>query len=342
MNWRETLVNKSAEMGVVLWGRSAHHLELLGRLERVAPKDVEVLITGPTGVGKELYARYLHEHSARTEQPFVAVNCGALPASLFENELFGHVGGAFTGARPASEGLVAQAGGGTLFLDEIDTLSLAGQVKLLRFVQQKEYRRLGESRLRQADVRLVAATNADLRGAVERGEFRADLFFRLRVAPIEVAPLAARPEDLELLSERYCARYAAEYGVETIRFSEAAWAAIESYAWPGNVRELENCIRYLTCLQLDGPVEVKDLPLLDSVESPASGRAAATAGHGLQSAKRELVDNFERDYLRRALEQSGGNVARAARASGKPRRAFFELMRKHGIDADEFRGRDTA
>lgn len=310
------------------------HQRLLEQLAKFAPTDAEILITGPTGVGKELYARFVHENSKRFKSAFVPVNCGAIPDSLFENELFGHVRGAFTGAQPRSEGLVGAAEGGTLFLDEIDALSLPGQVKLLRFVQEKEYRRLGESRTRSANIRFVAATNANLVDAVKAGRFREDLFFRLRVIPVEVPPLWRRKDDIRPLVKEYIARYAESYNLNPVTLSEAALERMESYSWPGNVRELENCVQYLTCLQLDHEIQVEDLPLLSFGEEE-SGMPAETdpAGPSFQESKRDLVNLFEKEYLEDALRKSGGNIAEAARASGKARRAFFELMRKHGVKA---------
>jgi len=318
-------------------GQSPAHRKLLAQLRRVAPTDAEVLLTGPTGVGKELYARLLHRLSRHSAGAFVPVNCGALPNDLFENELFGHIGGAFTGARPRTEGLVAEADHGTLFLDEVDALSLACQVKLLRLIQEKEYRRLGESRTRRAHLRIVAATNADLLIAMRDKRFREDLFFRLRVIPIEVPPLRERREDIRPILGTYVTHYAEAYGLPRITFTVAAMHRVSSYSWPGNVRELENCVRYLTCLQLTGPVEVSDLPLLDEGDTSAPRREEPDlSGLSLREAKRELVSRFERDYLERALRESHGNIARAARQSGKARRAFFELMRKHGVKAGGF------
>jgi two-component system, NtrC family, response regulator GlrR len=318
----------SAAVGLV--GSSAVHRTLLERLAKFALTDAEILITGPTGVGKELYAQYTHRQSPRAKAAFVAVNCGAIPDSLLENELFGHVGGAFTGARPQSEGLVAAAEGGTLFLDEVETLSAAGQVKFLRFIQEREYRRLGEPRLRRANVRFIAATNADLLAAVQAGRFRQDLFFRLRVIPIEVPALAKRPQDIPPLIDEYVEYYAELYGLAPITLSNAALERLRTYSWPGNVRELENCVQYLTCLQLSQAVQPADLPLLSPEEA---NQSAADATQSFQKAKQELVSLFERDYLEDALRRSGGNIAEAARASGKARRAFFELMRKHGVRA---------
>ena len=327
---------------VALVGRSVLHRRLLARLGRVAPTDAEVLISGPTGVGKELYARSVHRLSARASAAFVPLNCGALPPDLFENELFGHVGGAFTGARQHRAGLVEEAEGGTLFLDEVDTLSPPCQVKLLRLLQEKEYRRLGESRTRRANVRIVAATNADLLAAVRERRLREDLFFRLRVFPLEIPPLRARPEDIEPIRDECVARYAAAYRLPPVVFGDAAVERMLHYSWPGNVRELENCVRYLTCLQLTRPAAPADLPLLDVSDGDDEGEADATAAmrvfveRPLREAKRDLVSMFEREYLDHALRATNGNIARAARRSGKARRAFFELMRKHGMQASGY------
>src|SRR5262245_37042209 len=320
-----------------LMGESAEHRQILEKLFKIAATDAEVLISGPSGVGKELYARYVHECSPRNKAEFVPVNCGALPADLLENELFGHVGGAFTGARPRSEGLVAAAEGGTLFLDEVDSLALICQVKLLRFLQEKEYRQLGETRIRRANVRIIAATNTDLLAAVRNGWFREDLFFRLRVIPIEIPPLCQRPADIPLLLEEYANLFAKSYQLPRITFSVAAMETLKSYSWPGNIRELENCVKCLTCWQLNRHIQPEDLPLLNLeaallAESGANGGAdwrVSDANPQLTSlpynkAKRDLLDQFEREYIEEALQRSGGNIALAARQSKKPRRVFFE------------------
>jgi two-component system, NtrC family, response regulator GlrR len=324
----------------VLIGDSAAHRALLEQLARMASTPAEMLISGPSGVGKELYARYVHESSPRSRFDFVAVNCGALPNELIENELFGHIHGAFTGARTRSEGLVCAAEGGTLFLDEIDALSLASQVKLLRFIQYKEYRRLGETRTRRANVRIIAATNTDLVGAVREGSFREDLFFRLRVIPIEVPALRNRPEDIPPLLAEYAEHYSRRYDIPRVSLSPAARERLYRYHWPGNIRELENCIHYLTCLQLNRVIEERDLPLLadEPVDTEAeTGLIGSRLRDGsFRDAKRELVDRFERAYLESMLRQSNGNIAAAARNSNKPRRVFFELMRKHGLRGSDY------
>ncbi|HFA59729.1 MAG TPA: sigma-54-dependent Fis family transcriptional regulator [Rhodospirillales bacterium] len=326
--------------------RSRAHGALLERLAKVARSSAEILISGPTGVGKELYAAYVHDRSPRASKPFVAVNCANLSAEVIENEIFGHARGAFTGAVTAVNGIAAAADGGTLFLDEIDTLPLTCQAKILRFTQFREYRRLGEAFTRKCDVRLITASNADLSERVRAGSFRADLFFRLRVVPVEIPSLAERREDIPALTEYFVARYAREYEVEPVVFGEAARARMMSYHWPGNVRELENCVRYLICLGLDRPVHPADLPLLDEAAMPV-GAAQAPAPEGeadlldlpLKEAKSMVVEGFEKMYIDKALHSANGNVAEAARRSGKHRRAFFELMRRYGIGAEVYRAR---
>lgn len=347
--------------------RSASQHALLEKLTKIAGTNAEVLITGPSGVGKELYAAYTHNHSPRRARPFLAINCSNLSSHLLENEVFGHARGAYTGANASMGGIVEAAEGGSLFLDEVDTLPITSQAKLLRFIQTREYRRLGETTLRRADIRLIAASNADLDQQVRDGLFRKDLYYRLRVVPVEVAPLSERPEDIEPLLEHFTARYAEEYQLPRIRFSDIAMRRIMAHGWPGNVRELENCVRYLTCLQFDRPVEPDDLALNrsdmrctrtaaigedvdvewedEAVRPARNGRAPhAYDGDGdratrrsLQEAKQKMIDNFERDYIRRALADAGGNISEAARASGKHRRAFFELMRKHDLNAGDFK-----
>lgn len=314
-------------------GNSSAHRRLLALAASAAATDAEVLIVGPSGVGKELYARLVHEQSARARHPMIPVNCGALPAELFENELFGHVSGAFTGARAHSTGLVAEAEHGTLFLDEVDTLPLANQVKLLRLIQQKEYRVLGEPRPRKADVRIIAATNANLLSEVKAGRFRMDLFFRLRVLPLEVPALKERPEDIPVLFEHFLHRYSAEYGKAPVRLTKRALEYLLSYEWPGNIRELENCVRYLLCTHEGSTVDVKDLPLLLEPCEPSLAQEplASLTQEPLKTAKQRLVSAFERAYVEGKLSEHGGNVAAAARSSGKHRRAFFELMRRYGL-----------
>jgi DNA-binding NtrC family response regulator len=313
-----------------LIGRSAVHHKVLETLDRVAPTDVEILITGPTGVGTELYAEYLHRRSSRAECAFVSVNCGGLPVELIENELFGHVGGAFTGARPAGSGLIATAEGGTLFLDEIDLMSLACQVKLLRFLQDKEYRRLGETRLRRANIRVVAATSANLAAAVRNKTLREDLLFRLGVVSVDVPGLAHRREDIPLLLDEFVKRCSDICKLPRVVFNGRALERLESHGWPGNIRELENCVKYLTCLRLSRPIDPSDLPLPGK-----GGRAEENLSTGpldnsntLKTVKREVMIRSERSYFKNALRRCGSNITAAACARSKLRRMFLGLMRK--------------
>jgi DNA-binding NtrC family response regulator len=307
-------------------GVSDAHRRLLELIERVAQTDVELLLCGETGVGKEHYARYAHDRSPRHRRAFVAVNCGSIPPELFENELFGHVGGAFTGARTRAMGLVEAADGGTLFFDEVDALAPTNQVKLLRLLQQKEYRRLGETRPQHSNARIVAATNGDLVRAVRAGKFREDLLFRLRVVPVTVPPLRDRRDDILPLLDAFTTWYAAAYGLAPVVFTAGARDRLRDYGWPGNVREVENLVRHLTCVHPGASIEAAQLPLLG--EHPGEPSAGS-----FKRAKSTLVAEFERKFLEDALAAADGNIARAARCSGKPRRAFYELMRKHGVVA---------
>ncbi len=317
-----------------LVGQSRAHLELLDTIAKVAGINVEILIVGPTGVGKELYARYIHERSTRRARTFVPVNCGAVPDHLFENELFGHQAGAFTGAQQSSEGLVAAAEGGTLFLDEVHTLSAAAQVKLLRLLQEKEYRRLGETRVRRIDVRFIAATNLQIDALRKSTTFRGDLFHRLLVVPITVPPLCERPDDVSILLLTFIERYSTQYGLPPITFTDEAWVCLFGYHWPGNIRELENCVRNLTCQQFGRPIAPADLPLMQDPSSFGQDTDWPDMNRTFQDAKREVVARFERDYLVLVLQRAKGNISEAARIAGKHRRAFFELLRKYNIDAN--------
>lgn len=364
-HWREspptanffTVKGYMPSVGTTIVYRSDDQRTLLACLDKVAKADVEVLITGPSGVGKELYAAYTHEHSRRCAAPMVTVNCSNLPSHMLENELFGHARGAYTGAHAAMGGIASAADGGSLFFDEIDTLPPMSQAKLLRFIQTKEYRRLGETNLRRADIRFIAASNANLEELVRAGRFREDLYFRLRVVPIRIKPLAERREDIEPLFDHFAQRYATDYELPRVGLSVPARRCLQAYCWPGNVRELENCIRYLTCLDLGRAVEPDDLLLYafesdrevfeppegtdlgDASDAKADGFDAVPdpAQETMQASKARLVDNFERYYVDRALAAANGNISEAARLSGKHRRAFFELLRKYGFNAEHYR-----
>jgi len=295
-------------------------LQLIPKLARHAAC---VFITGETGTGKEMFARAIHYLSARAGRPFVPVNCGAIPAELVENELFGHERGAFTGATAVTHGLLHDADGGTLFLDEVDSLPPQTQVKLLRLLQDGGYRALGSRKICQANLRVIAASNADIEEAVRAGRFRSDLFYRLNVFPLRLPPLRERKGDIPILARHFVDKYAREFSVPTVEISQAALQKLLYHDWPGNVRELENVIQRALVLSersTIGCAEIQ-LPKAPEISSPAS----------FKMLKARAVVEFERTYLKRLLVENQGNISHAARAANKDRRAFWELLRKHNL-----------
>jgi two-component system, NtrC family, response regulator GlrR len=304
-------------------GQSPALLAQLAKLPLVARCDANVLISGETGTGKELFARAIHYLNPRRTGPFVAVNCGAIPAELIENELFGHEAGAYTTAVNARNGLLREATGGSLFLDEVDTLTPSLQVKLLRFLQDKEYRPLGTSKPRHANVRVIAASNIPLEEALRTGHFRRDLYYRLSVLSLELPPLRDRPEDIPVLARHFLAKYAAEFKRPARDFAPGAIQPLLAQSWPGNVRELENVIQRAVLLCETAAVEPHHLGL------PAKPRESGDTS--FKRLKAQAVRQFERQYLSTLLEEHLGNISAAARAAGKNRRAFWELLRKHQL-----------
>jgi DNA-binding NtrC family response regulator len=291
---------------------------LFDALRRVAPSDIPVHVFGETGTGKEKVARALHELSPRRARPFVALNASSLSDELLEAEMFGHTRGAFTGAVTARAGHVAEAEGGTLFIDEVASLSPRGQTKLLRFLQEREYRRLGETALRRANVRIVSAANADLEREVADGRFRSDLLYRLTGETLKLPPLRERGSDLPELAHRFLAAAARREGVRAPRLGADMIAALAAYAWPGNVRELENEMSRLALHAKDGPVGTGHL----------SARITAAAPRRTLPEARLA---FERDYLGRALERNGGRRARTAEELGITRQALLSKMKRLGL-----------
>jgi two-component system, NtrC family, response regulator AtoC len=311
-------------------GSSEPMAAALRQLRKVAPQKTTVLLEGETGTGKELAARAIHELSPRASFPFVAVNCGAIPAELLESELFGHVKGAFTDARRDKKGLAAEADGGTLFLDEIGELPLGLQVKLLRFLQEEEVRPVGDVRARRVDVRVVAASARDLARAVEAGAFREDLYWRLNVVAVRLPPLRDRRDDVGALADHFlarCARLRPE--LSGLALSPEAREALVAHRWPGNVRELEHAIERAVVLA-DGPV-IREEDLPDTVRAgPAPGRPAVTLPEGTLSVKRAIRD-VEEALIRAALERTGGNRTRAAELLELSYRALLYKIKEYGI-----------
>jgi DNA-binding NtrC family response regulator len=304
-------------------GESPQFLERVRCVPRFARCDATVLISGESGTGKELFARAIHYLSARADRPFVPVNCGALPENLVESEIFGHKRGAFTGAASDRAGLIREAEGGTLFLDEIDCLTLRAQVKLLRFLQDGEYRSVGSEQIRHANVRVIAATNADFNQVLSSGKFREDLFYRLSVLTLTLPPLRDRPGDILLLTRNFLEKQAAITNTRPKNLSLPVLNRLLVHPWPGNVRELQNVLMRAIVLSERYEIELSDLNL------PEDGNAVED--QSFQTMKSRVVWRFEHDFLTSVLHAHRGNITRAASAAKKNRRAFWQLLRKHGL-----------
>jgi DNA-binding NtrC family response regulator len=316
----------TAFSGVI--ARSPSMLRILRLLENLQHSEATVLITGESGTGKEVVARAIHGNSPRRDRPFVGVNCGGLPGELLETELFGHVRGAFTGAVRDRVGRFERASGGTLFLDEVGDLPIALQVKLLRVLQERTFERVGESETRRSDARIIAATNADLQRAVLAGTFRQDLFYRLRVVPIELPPLRQRREDIEPLARSLLARVGARSG-RALRLSPDAVRAILLSPWPGNVRELENALEFAVAVCKGQTIMPEDLP--QEVASGTPSGSANGAGRALERIMAPPRDVEERDRLRAMLEVHRWSRTTAARALGMSRTTLWRKMREVGL-----------
>jgi len=297
--------------------------ELLRKAQRVAQADdVAVLLHGQSGTGKELLARAIHRASPRADGPFVAINCGAIPETLLESELFGHAKGAFTGASSARQGLFVEANGGTVFLDEIGDMPSSFQVKLLRVLQEREVRPVGSGRSVPVDVRLVSASHSDLLEAVEDGRFRQDLLYRINAVLLEVPPLAERREDIPLLAETFLARAARG---ERRSWSTEAMERLVQAPWPGNVRQLQNVVDHCRALAAGRVISAELVD--DAIRT--TPRPVATLD--------EVRADVERDYLVQVLQVTNGNVSKAARTAGRNRTEFYNLLKRHNIDPERFR-----
>jgi DNA-binding NtrC family response regulator len=324
--WTETRVPGNALALRPLIGRSQLFVDALQRLPSIARCDATVLISGETGTGKEMFARAIHQLSPRAGGPWVPINCGAIPLELAENELFGHSRGAYTGAVESRPGLVAEADEGTLFLDEVDTLPLKAQVKLLRFLQDKEYRALGSTQTRRVNARVIAATNTDIEMAVQRGKIRRDLYYRLNIVTLSLPPLRHRSEDTLTLANYFLSKHRMKIGKAIRGFTAEAQERLALHDWPGNVRELEHVIERAVILSPGPLVREQDITLRHPLEAkPQSFREA----------KSRVVQEWEKAYLQGLLLASEGNISRAAIMARKNRRAFWELLRKYHIDARE-------
>jgi two-component system NtrC family response regulator len=306
-------------------GKSRAVQELIRKLELVAQSKSTVLVTGETGTGKELAARAIHARSAQRDRPLIKVNCAAIPETLIESELFGHVKGAFTGATANRRGRFALADGGTLFLDEIGTLDLPVQAKLLRVLQEREFEPVGSERTQSVDVRVIAATNRDLRAMVAEGRFQEDLYYRLSVIPIALPPLRDRPEDVHLLVERFVRKHAQRLGRRVDGIEPGVMQRLAAYRWPGNVRELENTIERAVVLATGPVIDASALSILEPPTGPASGGLPSPRLH-------DNVEWAEKESVRRALAQASGVKKDAAELLGISQRALSYYLAKYRID----------
>jgi two-component system response regulator HydG len=346
----ERLIDRSfaPQVGIV-WGTSAAMLRVAAQVPRIARTNASVLIRGESGTGKEMIARAIHHASRRAQQPLVSVSCASIPDGLWEREFFGHVKGAYSDAGSGGPGLVSVAGEGTLFLDEVGEIPLPMQAKMLRFLQEKEYRPVGSTVLKQANLRIIAATNRDLVQEIAAGRFREDLYYRLNVLQLELPPLRIRKQDLPHLAGFFLTRYAREFEKPVQGFSPRAIQRLSSHEFPGNVRELENVVQQALVNAQHTLVIAADLPVGDpTILEPSLGaEPAATSveparpagGLAVRSelpyteAKRQVSEEFERLYVQEVLARHGGNVSRAAAASGLPRKSLARVMARHGLGA---------
>lgn len=321
-------------------GQSRPMQQVFALIKRVAPTDGTVLISGESGTGKELVAQAIHRLSPRRDKPMLACDCTALAPTLLESELFGHVKGSFSGAIATKKGLFEVAHGGTLFLDEVGNLSLETQAKLLRVLETRRVKKVGETVEREVDIRLIAATNRDLAELVRAGLFREDLYYRLNVVPIHLPPLRERPGDISLLANVFLRRACARMNLSIKGFTPEAMARLESYSWPGNVRELKNIIERMTILCEEEYIDVVHLPLeIRQTPVRTSLLPLPTTWEEFRRLKEQVADTaiqeLERRFVLEALRRAGGNVSRAAKQVRMLRPNFHKLMRKYGIRPED-------
>jgi DNA-binding NtrC family response regulator len=309
-------------------GRSGSMQEIFATIERVAPSRATVLLTGESGVGKDLIARAIHFHSPRKDKPLVKINCTAIPENLMESELFGYEKGAFTGAQTTKPGKFEQADSGTVFLDEIGDVPGPIQVKLLRVLQEREFERLGSNVTRHIDVRLVAATNQDLRAALEQGTFREDLYYRLNVVPINIPPLRERKQDIPFLANHFVHKLAPDTGTRVESITDAGMEKLVAYHWPGNVRELENVIERSLVMANGTQLDAADIKLEDA---PSRRQQSGDGTHFLPEGM--TLDQYEQDLIREALKRADGNKSQAARLLGLTRNALRYRLTQMGLES---------
>lgn len=321
---------------VQMVGSSPRFLRAIGLIERMARFDAPVLIVGETGTGKELAARSIHYQSARKPAPFVAVNCGALPDALVENELYGCERGAFTDARQSRTGLIAAAEGGTLFLDELDSLPLRAQVSMLRFLQDFSYRPVGSSRECFGNVRIIAAASPRLDALLKSGDMRDDLVLRVAALELDMPPLRERRGDAALLARYFIGRHCRHYGLAPRALHDDCLAWLDSYAWPGNLRELDNLVRRALLLSDDERLRLAPAAAGHAADGDLPLDTAAPGG--FSESRERALHSFERSYLQQILAATDGNVTHAARLAGKERRYIGKLIKKHGLQKSVGRG----
>ena len=319
-------------------GQSAKMRQIFGLIKKIAPMDVSVIIQGETGTGKELVARAVHDNSGRRKEPFVVLDCGAIPPNLIESELFGHEKGAFTGAVNSRPGAFERASGGTIFLDELGELRLDLQPKLLRVLENREVRRVGGNDVIEVDVRVIAATNRDLVKEIQSGNFREDLYFRLSVINIQLPPLRQRRDDIPHILRSGLADpdIVAKHGRK--HFSPGALSMLSSYPWPGNVRELMNVLSHVLTFSDHDEIDVPHLPA--RIQGQQKEAPLPFNEHlSFKDAKEQLLENFEREYIGQVLRRCDGNISRAARESGLHRKSIERLVKKYQLDTRSMKPR---
>jgi two-component system response regulator GlrR len=325
----KSLVNELYGMENIV-ARSPAMQRILQQVVQVADSDATILLFGETGTGKEVLSRVIHSNSRRSKGPFVALNCAAIPETLFESELFGHVRGAFTSAHGAKRGLFQSANGGTLFLDEIGEIPLSMQVKLLRAVQEREVREVGSEVSTKIDVRIIAATNKDLGEAVKNGSFRNDLYYRISVVPLFIPPLRDRRDDIPLLAQQFLTSSAKRANKALRGFTPAALNRLVTHLWPGNVRELENIIEKAAVMTRQDMITPDLLPSMGT--SPDAPLKPLT----------EAKEEFEKTYLKNVLQLTGGNISRAAQFAGRYRADFYKMLKKYGLHPSTLKAKAEA